>query len=81
MIPKMMPMTEKENLSQLKVASESNIAFASGIDNGNITMQMAMPKKHLLEIKSAFKSLIPQIKKQEELQRQRRREKSQDSSE
>jgi hypothetical protein len=81
MIPKMMPMTEKENLSQLKVASESNIAFASGIDNGNITMQMAMPKKHLLEIKSAFKSMIPQIKKQEELQRQRRREKSQDSSE
>jgi hypothetical protein len=81
MIPKMIPVPEGATLPKLKVPTKSNIAFASGFDNGNITMQIAMPKSHLLEIKSAFEILIPQIKKQEELQRQRRREKSQDNSE
>jgi hypothetical protein len=76
LMPKMMPVTDREDLSKLKVPSESNIAFACGFDNGNATMQIAVPKKHLLEIKTAFKTLIPQIKKQEELQRQRQREKS-----
>ena len=76
MVPKMMPVTDRESLSELKVLSKSNIAFSSGIDNGNVTMQIAMPKKHLLEIKTAFQSLIPQIKKHEELQRQKRKKQS-----
>lgn len=74
MIPKMIPVTDREGLSNLNVSTKSNIAFASGFDNGNVTTQIAMPKKHLLEIKSAFETIIPQIKKMEEQQRQKRKE-------
>ena len=74
MIPKMIPLPEGATLPNLKVSTKSNIAFTSGFDNGNITTQMAMPKKHLLEIKSAFETIIPQIKKIEEQQRQKRKE-------
>lgn len=74
MIPKMIPLPEGATLPKLNVSTKSNIAFASGFDNGNVTTQIAMPKKHLLEIKSAFETIIPQIKKMEEQQRQKRKE-------
>jgi hypothetical protein len=74
MLPKMMFGSDGADLSTLNVQTKSNVAFASGIDDGKIIMQMAMPKMHLLEIKSAFETIIPQIKKQEELQRQKRKD-------
>jgi hypothetical protein len=74
MIPKMIPVPEGATLPNLNVSTKSNIAFTSGFDNGNITTQIAMPKKHLLEIKCAFETIIPQIKKMEEQQRQKRKE-------
>lgn len=80
MLPNMIFMPDGASLPKLKVPTKSNIAFASGFDEGKIMMQIAMPKQHLLEIKSAFETIIPQIKKQEELRRQRRRKQSQDSS-
>jgi hypothetical protein len=62
------------DLPNLKVPTKSNVAFTSGFDDGKILMQIAMPKQHLLEIKSAFETMIPHIKKQEELKRQKRKE-------
>ncbi|MBC8471704.1 MAG: hypothetical protein H8D56_19760 [Planctomycetes bacterium] len=74
LLPKMILEPDGASLPNLKVPTKSNVAFASGFDDGKITMQIAMPKMHLLEIKSAFETIIPQIKKQEELKRQKRKE-------
>ncbi|MDT8300033.1 MAG: hypothetical protein RQ760_01025 [Sedimentisphaerales bacterium] len=74
MLPKMMFGADGADLAELYVQTKSNVAFASGFDDNKITMQMVMPKMHLLEIKSAFETIIPQIKKHEELQRQKRKE-------
>jgi hypothetical protein len=76
MLPKMILASDEVSLPKLNVTSKSNIAFTSGLDDGKMTMQIAMPKKHLLEIKSAFETIIPQIKKQEELMRQKQKEKA-----
>jgi hypothetical protein len=73
MLPRMMFGTDGADLAKLNVSTKSNVAFASGIDDGKMIMQMTMPKEHLLEIKSAFETIIPQIKKQEELKRQKRK--------
>ncbi len=57
---------------QLDVPTKSNIAFASRTADGRMTLQMALPKKHLLEIKSAFEKLIPQIEQQEKMQKKQK---------
>jgi len=57
---------------QLDVPTKSNIAFASRTADGRITLQMALPKQHLLEIKSAFEKLIPQIEQQQKQQRKQK---------
>jgi len=54
---------------KLDVPTKSNIAFAGRTADGRITLQMALPKKHLLEIKSAFEKLIPQIEQQQKQQK------------
>jgi len=74
MLPNMILGPDGASLPNLKVSTKSNIAFASGLNDGKITMQIAMPKMHLLEIKSAFETIIPHIKKQEELKRQKRKD-------
>ena len=74
MLPKMILEPDEANLVKLNVPTKSNIAFAGGLDDGNIMMQIAMPKQHLLEIKTAFETIIPHIKKQEELKRQKQKE-------
>jgi hypothetical protein len=76
MLPNIILMPDGESLPKLKAPTKSNIVFAGGVKDGKIMMQIAMPKSHLLEIKSAFETLIPQIKKQEELQRQKQKEKA-----
>jgi hypothetical protein len=63
-----------ESTVKLDVPTTSNIAFAARTtSDGVLKMQMVLPKEHLVEIQSAFKTLsafktpIPQIKKQEGL--------------
>lgn len=49
-----------------QVSTQSGIAFACRtIEDGKVKLQMVMPKKHLQEIQSAFKTLIPQMEKQQ----------------
>ncbi len=48
-----------------RLHSKSNIAFAGNIGNGDITITVAVPKQHVLEIKSAFEMLT---QKQTQLQ-------------
>jgi len=57
---------------QLDVPTKSNIAFAGRTADGRTTLQMALPKKHLLEIKSAFEKLIPQIEQQQKQQKKQK---------
>jgi hypothetical protein len=72
-----MPLPEGASPPKLQVPTKSNVAFAGRTTaDGKLEMQIALPKEHLVEIKSVFETLIPQIKKQEELQRQKQQEQS-----
>ncbi len=74
-----MPLPEGASPPKLQVPTKSNVAFAGRTTaDGKLEMQIALPKEHLVEIKSVFETLIPQIKKQEELQRQKQQEQSKD---
>ena len=54
------------DITQLNVESKSNIAFAGRTtEDGIMKLQIVMPKKHLQEIQTAFKKLIPLIEKQQ----------------
>jgi len=80
MVTGFMPVPAGESRPKLEVPTASSIAFAGRtVADGKMTLQMSLPKKHLMEIKSAFETLIPQIKKQEELQRQKRKDRSNDA--
>ncbi|MEK7995998.1 MAG: hypothetical protein AAB403_19535, partial [Planctomycetota bacterium] len=62
-----MPMPAGASAVKLDVPTTSNIAFAGRTtSDGVLKLQVVLPKEHLLEIQSAFKTLIPQIKKQQE---------------
>jgi len=51
---------------KLDVPSTSNIAFAGRTTaDGKMMLEMVLPKKHLLEIKSAFETLTPQLERQQ----------------
>jgi hypothetical protein len=52
-LPMMMPMMPKMN-----IPTKSNLAFASRIDNGSITIDMALPKTHLMEIVQVVQSMV-----------------------
>jgi len=66
-----MPMPAGASAVKLDVPTTSNIAFAGRTTApGVLKLQMVLPKEHLLEIQSAFKTLIPQMKKQQELEKQ-----------
>ncbi len=69
-----MPLPEGVDTSQLKVQSKSNIAFAGRTtDEGKMAVSIVMPKKHLQEIQSVFKTMIPQIEKQQREMREKQR--------
>ncbi len=77
MVMGIMPLPEGASPVKLQVPTKSSIAFAGRTTaDGKLDVQLALPKEHLQEIKSAFQTLIPQIKKQEELQRQKQKEKA-----
>ena len=70
-----MPLPEDFDTTQLKVASKSNIAFAGRTTaEGNLKLQIVLPKKHLQEIQSVFKIMIPQKEKQQKEIRQNRKQ-------
>ncbi len=72
-----MPLPGSASAVKLDVPTTSSLAFAGRTTApGVLNVQMVLPKQHLLEIQSAFKTLIPQIKKQEELQRQEQKQKA-----
>jgi len=57
-----------------QVSTQSGIAFAGRTtENGKMKLQMVLPKKHLQEIQSAFKTLIPLMEKQQREQREKQR--------
>jgi len=63
---------------EVEASTESNIAFAGRTtEAGNLTFQIVMPKEHLLETKSVFEDIIPKIKEQERLKRQKQKERAQ----
>ena len=54
-----------------QIPTQSGIAFAGRTtENGKMTLQMVLPKKHLQEIQSAFKTFIPLIEKMEKQQKE-----------
>jgi hypothetical protein len=52
-LPVMMPMMPKMN-----IPTKSNLAFAGRIDNGSITIDIALPKTHLMEIVQAVQVMV-----------------------
>jgi hypothetical protein len=76
-----MPLPDDFDRTQLKVASKSNIAFAGRTtDDGNLKLQIVLPKKHVQEIQSVFKILIPQIEKHQKELREKRSEQKESST-
>jgi hypothetical protein len=64
-----MPLPEGVDTSQIKVKSESNIAFSGQTtDEGKLAFNIVMPKKHLQEIQSIFKQFIPIMEQQHKAQ-------------
>jgi hypothetical protein len=54
-----------------QVPTQSRIAFAGRTtENCKMTLEMVLPKKHLQEIQSAFKTFIPLIEKMEKQQKE-----------
>jgi hypothetical protein len=73
MVSAFMSMPDGVNFPKLDVPTKSNIAFAGRSADGRLTFRIALPKQHLLEIKSAFEKFIPQIVQQQKQQRQKKR--------
>jgi hypothetical protein len=67
-----MPLPADVDMSQFKVESKSNIAFAGRTTaEGKLAVNIVMPKKHLQEIQSVFKTLIPIMEKQQREMREK----------
>jgi hypothetical protein len=63
-----MPLPDGKTLPKLDVPTEGNIAFAAFTGTGMFRTEVVLPKKHVLEIKSAFETLgreMKDVKKQE----------------
>ena len=52
-LPMMMPMMPKMN-----IPTKSNLVFAGKMDNGSVTIDMALPKAHLMEIVQVVQSMV-----------------------
>jgi hypothetical protein len=73
-----MPVPGEGSAPKLDVPTKSDTAFACRITaDGRLDMQIALPKEHLLEIKSAFQTLRPELKKErQELRKEQEKEQS-----
>jgi hypothetical protein len=56
------PLPEGQEMPELNLTSEHSIAFAGRGSEGGCTMWAAVPKKHIVEIKSAFETFGEQMK-------------------
>ena len=66
-----MPLPGAAEPVKLDVPTTSCVAFAGRTTApGALSVQLVLPKQHLVEIQSAFKTLIPQIQKQHEMEKQ-----------
>jgi hypothetical protein len=74
MVSAFMSMPDGVDSLKLGVPTKTNIAFAGRSADGRMTFQIALPKQHLQEIKSAFEKFIPQIERQQKQQRQKKRQ-------
>jgi len=70
MVSAFMPMPDGADFPKIDVPTKSNIAFAGRSADGRMTFRMALPKQHLMEIKSAFEKFIPQIEQQQKKQKE-----------
>lgn len=77
MVSAFMPMPDGVNFPKLDVPTKSNIAFVGRSAEGRMTFRIALPKQHLLEIKSAFEKFIPQIEQQQKQQQQKKQKEQQ----
>ena len=59
-----------QNMSQIDIESKSNLAFAGKMGNRTATVEIALPKEHLLEIKTAFEELTKQFTPPQQTQTQ-----------
>lgn len=76
-----MPLPEDFDRTQLKVASKSSIAFSGRTtDEGKLALKIVLPKKHVQEIQSVFKTLIPQIEKHQKELREKHRSEQKESN-
>jgi len=51
------PMTPQGRIPKIDVPTQSNIAFDGKVGNGRMTVEIALPKEHLLELKAAFEAM------------------------
>jgi len=63
-----MPLANGKNLPPLNAPTEGNVAFAAFSGEDGFTIEMVLPKKHVVEIKSAFESFGKQMKELEKQQ-------------
>jgi hypothetical protein len=80
MVSAFMSMPDGVDSLKLGVPTKTNIAFAGRSADGRMTFQIALPKQHLQEIKSAFEKFIPQIERQQKQQRQKKRQKQKEQA-
>lgn len=62
----MIPLPDGQEMPELNLASEHSIAFAGRSFEGGCMLWAAVPRKHVMEIKSAFETFGEQMKQHQE---------------
>ncbi len=60
-----MPLPDGKKLAPLNAPTEGNVAFAAFSQDDGFTIDLIMPRKHLMEIKSALESFGKQVEQME----------------
>ncbi len=63
-----MPLANGKSLPPLNAPTEGNVAFAAFSGEDGFTIEMVLPRKHIVEIKSAFETFGKQMKEFEKQQ-------------
>jgi hypothetical protein len=61
-----LPLPEGKKIPSLNVPTESNIAFAAFSGDDGFVLEIVLPKKHILEIKSAFEIIEREAENKED---------------
>lgn len=62
------PLPDGQEMPELNLATEHSVAFAGRSSEGGCTLWAAVPKKHIMEIKSAFETFGEQMKQHQKQQ-------------